>query len=82
MKLVLVVDIDTGGSVFQHEDGARRRLLVATHHSMKTKGGMFNIVVALHVFQQVKPELIQAKVHDADTCIHLFKVDDILLQTF
>ena len=41
---------------------------------------MFNVLVSLHIFKQVKPKLIQTKVHDRDTAVHLLNIHDFLLQ--
>ena len=44
--------------------------------------GMLHVVIAVDVLQQVKTELVQAQVHNADTRIHLLKVNNIFFQSF
>ena len=42
---------------------------------------MLDVIVLLHIFEQVEAELVQAQIHNRNTCVHLLDVNHFFLQT-
>ena len=82
MQPVLLVDIDVGGPVFQHEDHPRRGFLRRRHHRVEPHRRVFHVRVQLDVLQQVQPEFVQPQIHNGNTALHLLNVNHFFLQAF
>ena len=74
MQAVLIVDVDTVGTVLQNKNHTGRSIFGCCGHCMKAKGCFINIRMLLCVFQQVKPEFIQTQVHDRDSAGHFLNI--------
>ena len=82
MEQVLPAYIDSVIAVFEDIYNAFAVSVTTLHHRTHTKGGMLHIVSLVHILKEVKAELVQAEIHDVDAGVHIFKVNNLFLQSF
>ena len=81
VQTVLAVDVHTIVAVFQYIDNALWVIVRSRNNSVKPHWGMLDVVVFLHILEQVEAELIQAQIHNRNAGVHLLDVNDFFLQT-
>ena len=82
MNAVHVINVDAIIPVFQHENDAFRQFISGRNNSMHAEGLCFQVFVRFHIVQQIKPEFVQAQIHDGNAGGHLFDIHHLILQLF
>ncbi len=80
MNPVPVVNVYAVIDISENENHTGRRILRLPDNGVQTFRRGFDVLVLLHVFEQIKPELVKSQIHDGNAAGHIFNVHDFLLQ--
>ena len=74
MQAVLVADVHIIADVSQDENHPWRHIIRGGYDGMHPVGRVLHVVMVLDVFQQVKPEFVQAQIHDGYAALHILYI--------
>ena len=80
MNPVPVVNVHAVIDISEDENHTGRRILRLSNNGVQTFRCAFNVLVLLHVFEQIKPELVKSQIHDGNAAGHVLNVHDFFLQ--
>ena len=80
MNPVPIVNVHAVIDISEDENHTGRRILRLSNNGVQTLWCGFNVLVLLHVFEQIKPELVKSQIHDGNAAGHVLDVHNFLLQ--
>ena len=80
MNPVPIVNVYAVIDISEDENHTGRRILCLCNNGVQSFRRGFNVLVLLHVFEQIKPELIESQIHDGNAAGHVLNVHDFFLQ--
>ena len=80
MNPVPIVNVYAVIDISENENHTGRRILRLPDNGVQTFRCSFDVLVLLHIFEQIKPELVKSQIHDGNAAGHVLNVHDFLLQ--